>query len=116
MENSCALRGPVLVVDDDEQIANMVTLTLKAEGIAEVRRVTDSRQVMGILKQDGASLILLDMLMPNLSGRDLLPLIKQEYPHMPVVMVTGLSDVETVVECMKAGAYDYLQKPVEPSR
>lgn len=116
MENSCALRGPVLVVDDDEQIANMVTLTLKAEGIAEVRRVTDSRQVMGILKQDGASLILLDMLMPNLSGRDLLPLIKQEYPYLPVVMVTGLSDVETVVECMKAGAYDYLLKPVEPSR
>jgi two-component system, NtrC family, response regulator HydG len=116
VEISCALKGPVLVVDDDEQVANMVALTLQSEGIADLRKVTDSRQVMDILKQDSASLILLDMIMPNLSGRDLLPLIKQEYPHMPVVMVTGLSDVETVVECMKAGAYDYLLKPVEPSR
>ena len=116
MENSCMMKGAVLVVDDDEQIANMVVLTLKAEGITNVRKITDSRRVMETLQKDGASLILLDMLMPNLSGRQLLPLIKQEYPHIPVVMVTGLSDVETVVECMKGGAYDYLLKPVEPSR
>jgi two-component system, NtrC family, response regulator HydG len=116
MESCCTMKGSVLVVDDDEQIANMVILTLKSEGITNVRKITDSRQVLDVLKQDGASLILLDMLMPNLSGRDLLPLIKQEHPHMPVVMVTALSDVETVVECMKAGAYDYLLKPVEPSR
>ncbi|MDK9719011.1 MAG: sigma-54 dependent transcriptional regulator [Trichlorobacter sp.] len=110
------MKGPVLVVDDDEQVANMVALTLRSEGIADVHKITDSRQVMDVLRQKSASLILLDMLMPNLSGRDLLPLIKQEYPHLPVVMVTGLSDVEIVVECMKAGAYDYLLKPVEPSR
>lgn len=109
-------KGSVLVVDDDEQTANLVTLTLKSEGMAGVRKVTDSCQVMQSLKDEDTSLILLDMVMPNLNGRQLLALIRQEYPHIPVVMVTGLSDVETVVECMKCGAYDYLLKPVEPSR
>ena len=116
MESGCALKGPVLVVDDDEQVAGMVVLTLQSEGIAQACRISDSRQVMEQLRREGASLILLDMLMPNLSGRELLPQIRQEFPSIPVVMVTGLSDVETVVECMKGGAYDYLLKPVEPSR
>lgn len=116
MENGCTLKGPVLVVDDDEQVANLVALTLQFEGIAQVCKISDSRLVMEHLCQAGASLILLDMVMPNLSGRELLPLIRQEFPHIPVVMVTGLSDVDTVVECMKGGAYDYLLKPVEPSR
>lgn len=116
MKIRCSPKGSVLVVDDDEQTANLVTLTLKSEGIAGARKVTDSCRVMQSLKDEETSLILLDMIMPNLDGRQLLALIRQEYPHIPVVMVTGLSDVETVVECMKCGAYDYLLKPVEPSR
>ena len=116
MKIRCSPKGSVLVVDDDEQTANLVTLTLKSEGIAGVRKVTDSCRVMQSLKDEETSLILLDMVMPNLNGRQLLALIRQEYPHIPVVMVTGLSDVETVVECIKCGAYDYLLKPVEPSR
>lgn len=81
MENGCTLKGPVLVVDDDEQVANLVALTLQFEGIAQVCKISDSRLVMEHLCRAGASLILLDMVMPNLSGRELLPLIRQEFPY-----------------------------------
>lgn len=116
MDNSHRPKSTVLVVDDDERIAEMMALTLKTEGIADIRTITDSRHVLPFLKNTSVSLILLDMLMPQLSGRELLTLIRQEYPHLPVVMVTGLADVETVVECMRGGAYDYLVKPVESNR
>lgn len=109
-------KGFILIVDDDEQVANMMALTLKAEGLSNVRVLTDSSSVLSLLHKEQVGLVLLDMLMPKLNGRELLTLIRQEFPALPIVMVTGLSDVETVVECMRGGAYDYLVKPVEPSR
>lgn len=110
------LGGPIILVDDDQVLLEMVALTLAAEGITNLRMVADSSKVMDLVRAEGAALVLLDMVMPGLSGLDLLPLLRQEFPSLPVVMVTALSDVDTVVTCMKNGAYDYLLKPVEPSR
>jgi DNA-binding NtrC family response regulator len=58
----------------------------------------------------------LDLLMPGLSWLELLPRIIRDFPHFPVIVVTANDDVDTVVHCMKTGAFDYLEKPVAPRR
>ncbi|MCW8850997.1 MAG: sigma-54 dependent transcriptional regulator, partial [Melioribacteraceae bacterium] len=62
------------------------------------------------------SLIALDINMPNISGKDLLPKILENFPEMPVIMITAINDVENAVECMRLGSFDYLVKPVDDER
>ena len=107
---------PVLLVDDEEQFLLSITFTLNAEGINHIVQCQDSRRVMGLLAEGEFSLILLDLSMPHPSGKELLPLITREYPDIPVIVVTAVTEVETAVECMKSGAYDYVVKPVDDVR
>jgi DNA-binding NtrC family response regulator len=60
--------------------------------------------------------ILLDLKMPYISGDELLPTIVADFPDVPVIVITGADDVETAVNCMKSGAFDYMVKPVEKNR
>jgi len=107
---------PILLVDDDPQFLLSSGVTLRAAGVSPVVTVVDSRQVMPFLEGREAAAVVLDLTMPHLSGRELLPLLKERYPGLPVVMMTGRNEVEVAVECMKTGAFDYLVKPVEPAR
>jgi DNA-binding NtrC family response regulator len=76
----------------------------------------DSRQVMDLLADTPIESMLLDLNMPNVDGHRLLDDVRQEYPDVPVIIVTGAVDVETAVRCIKAGAFDYIVKPVEADR
>jgi DNA-binding NtrC family response regulator len=107
---------PVIIVDDEEHFLLSVVVTLSSNGINNVKECQDSREVMGLLSEQDYSVMLLDLSMPHKSGVDLLPTITQEYPNMPVIMVTAVNEVETAVECMKLGAFDYLVKPVDEAR
>ena len=107
---------PLLLVDDEEQFLQSMSFTLNAEGINHIIECQDSRKVGALLSGQDFSVILLDMSMPHLSGWDLLPLIVGEHPDIPVIIVTALNEVETAVECMKVGAFDYLVKPVDDIR
>ena len=107
---------PILLVDDEEQFLYSASLALRAEGINHVVQCQDSREVMSILSKGDFSVVMLDMLMPDLSGRDLLPLILADFPELPVTVVTALNRVETAVGCMRDGAFDYLVKPVDSAR
>jgi DNA-binding NtrC family response regulator len=60
--------------------------------------------------------VALDLGMPHLSGRELLPRIRKEHPHIPVIVITGTREVDRAVEFVKAGAFDYLVKPVANTR
>ena len=97
---------PVLLVDDEEQFLFSASLVLNAEGINHVIQCQDSREVMSILSETEFSVVLLDMLMPDLSGRDLLPLILADFPELPVTIVTAVNKVDNAVECMRNGAFD----------
>ena len=108
--------SPVLLVDDDPQFLLSSGVALRAAGISPVAAVEDSRQVMPFLEEREAAAVVIDLAMPHLSGRDLLTKLKERYPELPVIVMTGSSEVEIAVECMKAGAFDYLVKPVEPAR
>jgi DNA-binding NtrC family response regulator len=72
--------------------------------------------VLPRLRQAPASAMILDLSMPHLSGTELLPLLRGEFPQIPVIVVTATDDLDTAVACMRSGAFDYLTKPVEPSR
>lgn len=106
----------VLLVDDEQNILLSSKSLLRLAGIQNVQTIDDSRQVLSHLQSEIINVIVLDLLMPYISGRELLNTICRDYPHIPVIVMTASDEVEIAVECMKAGAFDYLVKPVEHSR
>ena len=107
---------PVLLVDDDKTVCSMAALTLKEAGIKNVHCISDSRQVLPFLQEHGVSLILLDLLMPHLTGQELLEIIRRDYPDVQVIVISGSNELNLAVECMKMGAIDYQAKPLEANR
>jgi len=107
---------PILVVDDEEMTLKSCEVALLSSGLDNIICIQDSRQVAGVLKDHKIGVILLDLTMPNISGEDLLHTISQEYPEIPIIIITGANDVETAVKCMRNGAFDYMVKPIEKSR
>jgi DNA-binding NtrC family response regulator len=72
--------------------------------------------VEGILRSTEIEIILLDLMMPFVSGEEILSRVVESCPHIPVIIVTGVNELDTAVQCMKNGAFDYVLKPVEESR
>jgi DNA-binding NtrC family response regulator len=102
----------ILIVDDEEAVLNGVRRTLRANGFDEVLMCADGRDVEPLLDAEPVALILLDLIMPHIGGRELLERIVSSHPETPVVVVTAEQDARIAVDCMKVGAYDYLLKPV----
>jgi len=112
-----ALPGqPIVLVDDEEAILRSLTAVLLSNGYSNTIGISDSREVMNTLSEREAACVVLDLVMPVLSGQELLEQITREHPDLPVVVSTALNDVETAVECMKNGAFDFLVKPLDESR
>ncbi|MFC1744196.1 sigma-54-dependent transcriptional regulator [Candidatus Riflebacteria bacterium] len=107
---------PVLIVDDEELILKTLKLSLISAGINNVETCQDSRKVLPMLAKRQFKVIIMDLLMPRITGYELLRQLSSEYPHIPVIMVTAIQDIEKVIQCMKLHAFDYLIKPVEESR
>ncbi len=107
----------VLLVDDEESWLRSLGLTLSiSAGITNIIRCSDSRKVMDLLAQNPVGLVLLDLNMPHLSGQALFAKLIEEYPEIPVIIISGLNQVETAVDCMKRGAFDFFVKTVEEQR
>ena len=109
-------RREVLLVDDEEQILATCKLSLEIGGIREVTTISDSRQVLPHLAENPVALMVLDLSMPHLSGLEILAAATRDFPQVPVIVVTANDEIQTVVECMKLGAFDYLVKPVSSGR
>jgi DNA-binding NtrC family response regulator len=107
---------PVLIVDDEESVIMSLTTALKSHGINNIIACQESRDVMDLARKNDLEVILLDLTMPHISGNVLLSDIHDSYPHIPVIIVTGTNEVRAAVDCMKAGAFDYMVKAVEESR
>jgi two-component system, NtrC family, response regulator HydG len=116
MDSAKTNHPPVLLVDDEREILDLTRMTLGCEGIHNVVTLQDSRQLIPFLKEKKVSVIVLDLTMPYLSGTELLPSLVGDFPDIPVLIMTASDDLETAVECLKMGAFDYLLKPVEPNR
>ncbi len=103
---------PVLLIDDDPDLQRSYALVFRHHGIENLVQCQDSRNAAGVLAASDYEVILLDLNMPHVSGRDLLPRIVEKHPDVPVIVVTGVDEVSTAVQCMRQGAFDYLVKPV----
>ena len=107
---------PILLVDDEEHFLISADHALNLAGINNIVQCGDSSEVIPTLSKRDFSVVVLDLMMPGLTGQDLLPLILADFPDLPVTVVTGVKDVETAVECLKTGAFDYLMKPINTVR
>ena len=107
---------PVMMVDDEPQALNSFENVLRSARINHFQRCEDSREVLSLVQNQTPEIILLDLRMPHISGEELLATLRQEHPELPVIIITAANEVDTAVDCMKAGAFDYLVKPVEKSR
>jgi len=106
----------VLLVDDEDRILISYNIMLKSAGIEPVATLDDPRKVMPFLHEHEVAVIVLDIDMPHISGRQLLEEIVKDFPAVAVIMATGTNEVDTAVACMQGGARDYLVKPIEKSR
>jgi DNA-binding NtrC family response regulator len=107
-----AKKAKVLVVDDDKIVLRAASEILAREGYSVVA-IDDAVEGLSAAKDPSIDVAVLDIKMPNLSGMDLLKAFKQSRPDVEVIMMTAFATVETAVEAVKAGAYDYLTKPFE---
>ncbi len=107
---------PILLVDDEEHFLTSAELVLNSNRFTNIESCVESTKVLDLLKLKEYSLIALDINMPNISGKELLPKILENYPEIPVIIITAINDVESAVECMKLGAFDYLVKPIDDER
>jgi len=117
MESELYPVKPILLVDDETPWLRSLSLTLReGTGINNILKCSDSRDVISILRKTEVSLILLDLTMPHLTGHDLLPMISKDFPEIPVIIMSGLNQIETAVRCMQHGACDYLVKSVDKNQ
>ena len=105
-----AEKGKILLVDDEDMIRRLLAQKLSAEGYG-CEQAANAGQALAKLKGGSFDLVILDIKMPGKTGVQLLPEIKAKYPDTAVIMATAMSDAITAINCMKAGAYDYVTKP-----
>ena len=105
----------ILVVDDDENLRKLVELNLRSEGFDVIMAETGGGATQACAEKLPDAVVL-DLLLPDKSGKDVLAELHERYPALPVIILTALRDVADAVDCMRLGATDYLQKPFDKTR
>jgi len=102
----------ILVVDDELNMRLVLSAMLKKEGY-EVFVAEDGLAALSILKENDVSAIVTDLKMPRLDGMGLLNRVSKEYPSIPIIIITAYGTVNTAVDALKKGAFDYITKPFD---
>ncbi|MEO8098545.1 MAG: sigma-54 dependent transcriptional regulator [Acidobacteriota bacterium] len=102
----------ILVVDDDENLRWVLKTQLEDLGYT-VSSAADGEEALAAIEKEPPALVLTDLKMPGLSGIELLGRIRSEYPEVPAVVITAYGTIQSAVQAMRLGAYDYLTKPID---
>ena len=106
-------RKKILIVDDEESMRHMLSLILKREGY-EVQAVEKGSEALHLVDSELFDFILSDVVMPEMDGLNLLQAMKKKGVEATVIMMSAYGNLDTAVEAMKRGAYDYISKPFRP--
>ncbi|WP_136514530.1 sigma-54-dependent transcriptional regulator [Geomonas edaphica] len=104
---------PVVVVDDDREMLQVYRTLLKGHGVGPVVVFEDGNALVPFLRREDATAVVLDLALPTVNGAELLRNLVEEFPHLPVLIITGVAEIGQAVACMRAGACDYLLKPLD---
>ena len=102
--------GTVLVIDDEPVLQDVLETLLTGVGF-EYHAAMTAEEGMRILRDEEIDVVLLDLMLPDRNGLEILPEIKTHDPHLPVVVITAHSSVESAIEAMRLGAFHYVPKP-----
>ncbi|MGQ9744988.1 MAG: sigma-54-dependent transcriptional regulator [Dissulfurimicrobium sp.] len=105
------LKKNILIVDDEQTIREAVRGILEDEGF-DVKTASDGESALENIADEPPDLVLLDIWMPGIDGLQVLKKIKQDWPLLPVIMISGHGNIETAVKATKLGAYDFIEKPL----
>lgn len=108
-----AIRGKVLIIDDDESIRIGCAQTLEQAGF-DVALAADGQEGMERASRESFDVALLDLMMPGPPGMEVLRRLKLDSPHLMVIIITGYATIESAVNAIQHGAYNYLPKPFTP--
>ena len=106
------MENKLLLVDDEEGIRKVLGISLTDIGY-EVFTAKNGEQALEIFREEIPPIVLTDIKMPGMGGIETLTEIKKKYPLVEVIMLSGHADVESAIEGMKQGAFDYLMKPCD---
>ena len=115
MSEAPAKETKILIADDEPMIRKLLSHNVVEMGFTPIE-AKDGQDCIEKLEQEDVNAILLDLEMPRKDGMQVLNYVKRKYPIIPVIMVTAVDDVQTAVSAIKAGAYDYITKPVDVDR
>ena len=107
----------LLVVDDNEDNRYTLSLQLNVQGYHNIAIATNGREALSVLHSKPFDLVLLDIMMPELNGYEVLERMRSspELRNIPVIMISAIGELDSVVRCIELGAEDYLPKPFEPT-
>ena len=101
----------ILIADDDEVSCQLFAEALEAEGF-RVDQVTSGGQALEALREDAHDLLVIDVRMPGMSGLDVTRAVHEKYPALPIIVMTAFGSIETAVEAIREGAFDFISKPM----
>jgi len=103
----------IFIIDDDRDICLLLNRFLTRHGY-QVIEAHSGKKALEMLETTEPALVMCDFRLEDMTGGEILIKIKEKYPHLPVIIMTGYSDIKTAVDVMKSGAYDYVVKPLFP--
>jgi DNA-binding NtrC family response regulator len=101
----------ILIADDDEVSCQLFAETLEAEGL-QVEQATSGEAALSRLREETPDLLIVDVRMPGTSGLDVTRIAHEQYPSLPIIVMTAFGSIETAVEAIHEGAFDFISKPM----
>ena len=104
-------QASVLILDDNDQVCGFLQAALSTWGLtADI--LSDPKNVLDVIEQHDYDVLMLDVMLPGINGIDLLPSIREARPALKVIIMTGYADKAMAIEALRAGAFDFLEKPL----
>ena len=111
LQSGTEMNAHILIADDDEVSCQLFAETLEDEG-CRVKKVFSGDQALVSLGEDDFDLLITDVRMPGLSGLDVTRIVHEKYPSLPIIVMTAFGSIETAVEAIHEGAFDFISKPM----